>query len=296
MIKLVSKVQYNNFETGEFNDVKERNFEETIDLIENFPWNIQREKIVIDLTNPSVTIEGKSNDFLKFAIFFNQKYVLHYFDNNQVLYTKSFTNLKEGFEYIKRYFEETSFDTSDFKKETTWLQHNLKHFVTQDFNYILTFKSIRNYLLSTSGMNFCILILYIIFCLTIGFKNNDVVTIIIVSILMFLMGGGLHLVLFFNYYNYVKDKILIMSKGNDIFYYGNIDNPIKYDKKDILEYTTIRSRGRKNQLNGFAIVEIEFKDCSVLKIPNLLVDYSALENKLSEYPRIEENKFPYLRT
>lgn len=83
MTTLISKVQYKNFETGEFVDVQERNYEETIQLIEKFPWNDQREKIVIDLTNPSITIEGKNNNFLKFAVFFNQKYVLHYFSETQ---------------------------------------------------------------------------------------------------------------------------------------------------------------------------------------------------------------------
>ena len=69
MTALVTKIQYNNFETGEFSEVRERTYEETVDLIEHFPWNKQREKLVIDLTNPSVTIEGGDNDFLKFAVF-----------------------------------------------------------------------------------------------------------------------------------------------------------------------------------------------------------------------------------
>ena len=85
-----------------------------------------------------------------------------------------------------------------------------------------------------------------------------------------------------------------MSKGNDIFYFGNIDNPLKYDKKDILEFTTIRSSGSRNQFNGFAIIKIEFKNGTILKIPNILVSATALKNKLTGYPRIDKNKLPYL--
>lgn len=85
-----------------------------------------------------------------------------------------------------------------------------------------------------------------------------------------------------------------MSKGNDTFYFGDVENPVRYDKRNILQYTTIRSRGSRNQFSGFAIVEIEFKDRTILKIPNLLVDYLALEQKLFEYPRIDVNKFPWL--
>ena len=162
MTKLISKVQYKNFEAGEFVDIQERNYDETITLIENFSWENQREKIVIDLTNPSVTIEGKNNDYLKCGVFFNQKYVLHYLDASQTLFTKSFINLKDSYEYIKNYFVQAQFDTTYFKKENTWLRHNLRHFVTQDFKYLVNHKSIKNYLLLTSGMNFCLSIFFII--------------------------------------------------------------------------------------------------------------------------------------
>lgn len=295
MTKLTSKVQYKNFEPGEFIYVKERDYDETISLIGNFPWESQREKIVIDLTNPSITIEGKNNDFLKLAVFFNQKYVLHYFDTTQTLFTKSFIHLKDSFEHIRNYFLQENFDVTGFKRENTWLQYNLKHFVSQSFNYVITPKSIKNYLLSTSGMNFCLSIFFLILIFSKGFNSINIIALIVLLAAIFLIGGGLHLLLFFNYYNYVKGKILIMSKGNDTLYFGNVENPVRYDKRNILQYTTIRSRGSRNQFSGFAIVEIEFKDGTVLKIPNLLVDYLALEQKLFEYPRIDVNKFPWLR-
>lgn len=295
MTKLTSKVQYKNFEAGEFVDIQERDYDETIHIIENFPWKNQWEKIVIDLTNPSVTIEGKNNDYLKCAVFFNQKYVLHYLDASQTLFTKSFINLKDTYEYIKNYFVQAQFDTTHFKKENTWLKHNLKHFVTQEFKYLVTPKSVKNYLLSTSGMNFCLSIFFVILISLKGFNSTNMIALIVLLAVMFLIGGGLHLILFFNYYNYVKDKILVMSKGNDIFYFGEIDNPTKYDKQNILQYTTIRSRGSRNQFSGFAVVEIELKDGAVLKIPNLLVDYLALEQKLFEHPRVDVNRFPWLR-
>lgn len=294
MTRLTSKVQYKNFEAGEFIDIQERNYDDTIKLIENFPWGNQRDKIVIDLTNPSITIEGNNNDFLKFALFFNQKYVIHYFDKTQTLYTKSFINLKDGYNYIRNYFDQSEFDLTDFKKETTLLQHNLKHFATQDFRYILTPKSIRNYLLSTSGINFCLSIVFLILILSKGLNAIHIIGFITILLIMFLVGGGLHLIIFFNYYNYLKNKILIMSKGNDTFYFGDVDNPLKYDKKDILQFTTIRSHGSRNQFRGFAIIEIQFKNGAILKIPNLLVDYTALEDKLFQYPRIDKDKLPYL--
>lgn len=296
MNKLTSKVQYKNFEAGEFVEIKERDYEETIQIIESFPWENQRDKIVIDLTNPSVTIEGRNNDYLKCAVFFNQKYVLHYLNASQTLFTRSFINLKDSFEHINKFFLQSQFDTNQFKKENTWLQHNLKHFVTQDFKYWVTPKSARSYLLSTSGINFCLSIFCVILLFSKGLNSINIAALILIFTVMFLIGGGLHLILFFKYYGYVKDKILIMSKGNDTFYFGTNDNLIRYDKRNIRQFTSIRSRGSRNQFSGFAIVEIEFKDGTVLKIPNLLVDNFALEQKLFEYPRVDDNSLPWLTT
>lgn len=54
--------------------------------------------------------------------------------------------------------------------------------------------------------------------------------------------------------------------------------------------------GSRGLYNGFAIVEIKFKNGTVLKIPNLLLDDWVLAQKLFEYPGTEKNELPYLRT
>jgi len=285
MTKLISKVQYKNFESGEFVDVQERTYEETIELIEKFPWGAQRDKITIQLTNPSITIEGENNDFLKLALFFNQKFVLYYFDESQNLYRKSFINLKDGYEYIRNFFIQPKFDISNFEKETTWFQNNLKHFVIQDFKYVLTSKSIISFLMPIQAIIFYSFILFLIMCVPDGLIS------FLVIVLSFV--GGQSLFFFFNYYNYVKDKVLIISKGQDSFYFGGIDNPKKYDKKDILQYRIIGRKGRGEK--WFTIIEIKFKNETVLKIPNLLINYTTLEQKLFEYPRIDVDEFPFLK-
>ncbi|PWU04301.1 MAG: hypothetical protein C5B52_01705 [Bacteroidetes bacterium] len=295
MNTLISKVQYKDFEPGEFVDVQERDFDSTIQLIENFPWQSQKEKIIIDLTNPSITIEGKNNDYLKFAVFFNQKYVLHYFDSSHQLYSKSFGNLKDSFNYIRNLFEQKSFSTEELKKEPTWFQHNLKHFVTQDFRYFVTPQSARKYLIKTSGLNIFFSILFI--AAFISPRSNFISPLGISAFILVMttLGGGLNWIMFYQYYQYCKDKILIMSRGNDSFYFGLIPSPIAYDKKDILQYTIIRPANARHLLRGFSIVEIEFKNGTMIKIPNLVVDVPALERKLFQYPQIQRNKIPFLR-
>lgn len=290
---LTSKIQLNNFEVGEFNEEKKRNYEETIELIENFPWNKQRENIVINLTNPSITIEGFNNDFLKLAVFFNGKFVLYYLDNGYTLFTKSFIDIKDSYKYLKNYFTK-NFSTSDFKKENTWLQGNLKHFVSQDFKYIVTNEKIRKFIWSTSAINFAYSLFVIIFFLVKGEININNLGILFICLSMFIIGGGLNLILLFNYYAYSKDKVLIMSKGNDEFYFGNIIHPAKFNKKDILQFTLKRHRNYKSPISSFAIVSIELKDGTNIKIPNLLVNYYSMEQKLRECAKIEKGGFPLL--
>jgi hypothetical protein len=295
MKQLTSKIQYHNFETGEFIEKQKRTYDATISLIETFPWNEERTKLVVDLTNPSITIEGNNNDYLKLAVFFNEKYVLHYFNNGGVLFTKSFLNLKDSYLDIQRFFDQPDFDVSAFKKENTWLQYNLKHFVSQDFNYTLTKKTTWQFLFSTSGFNLVFSIFFLLLSLAKGFHPVNPLLVLFFLFIFFTAGGGLNLVLFFNYYFYAKNKRLIISRGNDAFYYGDKNAPTCYNKKDIMQFTTTRVRNSKSQISSFAFVKIEFNDAREIVIPNIFVDYTAMERKLFEYHEIEVNKFPYIQ-
>ena len=117
-MNLTSKIQYKNFETGEFVEEKKRTLEETIEIIEQFLWTKERDNFVIDLTNPSITIKRKNDDYLKLAVYFNQKFVLHYLDHKKVLFDKSFIGIRDSYKYIENYFAAT-FDTTDLKKQNT---------------------------------------------------------------------------------------------------------------------------------------------------------------------------------
>ncbi len=293
MTQLVSKVQYRNFETGEFEDERERNFEGTIDLIEKFSWDEQRKKIKISLTNPSITITGKNGDHMKVAVFYNQKYVLYYYNKKQELFTKSFIDIKSSFDDIRNFFDLPMFDAAGFHKEKTWFQHNLKHFVTKDFHYLVTPVSIQKYLCKTSGVNFLTSAVLIIL-MVVKLHSLSIIPILFTLVIMFLIGGGVNLIFFFNYYNHLKGKMLIMSKGNNNFFFGSKENPVMFHKDNILFYTTIKVRSGRSLLSAFSIVEIEMMDGTCLKIPNLLVDQYELENKLSGIPNEIKYKLPYL--
>lgn len=68
-----------------------------------------------------------------------------------------------------------------------------------------------------------------------------------------------------------------MSKGDDVFYFGDQQHPKKYNKKDVLRAIFYCPRGYKNPLNRFAVLKIEFSDNESIQIPNLVVSEYALK-------------------
>ena len=266
MQQLISKVQFNNFEAGEFVDIKERNCEEVIDLIEGFPWNKQRESFSVSLTNPSITIEGKNNDYFKIALYYNGKYVIYYLEDNGTLFTKSFERLESIYAYVKAYFEKKSVDTTGFKKTNNSLSKMIINFKTQDFVY--TFSYPNTFILITYFMAF-LFGFFTLFILKSQNAFNDFYSKI--YFVVFLLSCALFSILYpvlslFNHYRYSKNKILIISKGNPTFYFGDLDNPKAYNKKDILRIFYNgggRAKGSK--------LKIEFNNHEIIELSLLLL-------------------------
>jgi hypothetical protein len=294
MTLLISSIQYKNFEIGEFTEQRERNFKETLEIINQFPWETQRENISISITNPSVTIQGKNGDYLKLALFYGGKFVLYYFDKDAKLYTKSFSILSDAYQYIGNYFDSPVFDKSGFKKENTLFQKNLKHFLKQDFRYELTPKSIRNYFLLNCGMNL-VLGAGFIFLIFFRYEQLQALGVILMIGAIFFIGGGINLVVFFSHYLHARGKVLIMSKGNEMFFFGNKENPDRYKKADIIRITISKLKDRKHAITGFAVVTLELSSGKSIDIPNILLDHLVLEYKLPGIAKVEENRLYILK-
>lgn len=295
MMQLISKTQYQTFESGEFIQAAERSYDETIRLIKEFPWESQREHLKVSLTCPSITIDHSNGTYLKLALYYNGKFALHFLNRSDELFTKSFTNLNDTYPFIRSFFDETEFPAETFKKETTWFQKNRIHFATQDFVYQVTPQSIRQYIWSTSSTNF-ILTAFISFFLI--YKSPGLPAVIWSLLVIFVMGGGINLLLIWNYYSYAKDKTLIMSRGNDIFYYGEKKAPDQYSKKDIDLVTLVwlrSSTARGNIFDEFSFIKISMKDGRTLIIPNLIIDHFAMEYKLYECRKTEKKAFPLIK-
>ncbi|MCS3795206.1 hypothetical protein [Niastella sp. OAS944] len=85
-----------------------------------------------------------------------------------------------------------------------------------------------------------------------------------------------------------------MSKANNTFYFGSVDNMVKYDKKDILKCTILKSNSSRSVYKGYAVIKIEFNNGTILTIPNLLIDHRALEDKLFQCRRVRKDETSYL--
>lgn len=281
MQQLISKVQYNNFEAGEFVDIKERNYEEVIELIEGFPWNKQREHLVVSLTNPSITIEGINNDYLKIALYYSGKYVIYYLQDNGTLFTKSFERLESTYEYIKAYFEKNNLETNVFKITNNSISKIILHFRTNDFVYKMKDPNAYTQFGYTISFLYGILVLFILNKER-KFNPNYFLIIFFGASALFLI--GFPILLLYNHYINSKNKILIISKANPIFYFGDLDNPKAYNKNDIAQI--FYNGGFRNNATKLKII---FKNQDIIEISLiLLLPENTIFDKFYGYPIISK--------
>lgn len=290
---LITKIQYRNYEPGEFSDSKARTYEDTILLIENFPWQQQREHLIVSPTGPSITIESGLGEYLKLALYYEGKFVLYYLDATGHLYTKSFPAYRESFPWIQSFFEQR-FTTDDLKLEQHWPHGKLIHFRDMDFSYSPKILGIL-----TSIALFAVLCLFLLTS-TFGLLLTTVLPkpqIYIVPPIFFLLLSLLlvRMALFINYYLVARDRSLVLSRGNDIFYYGPAGNLQRFDKKDIREIVVYGSGSRRLEIDGFIRIEMQSVTTPCIYIPYMVLHKGPLLSKLAGYPQREKfSFFPFI--
>jgi len=276
--EMVIKIQYNNFEAGEFVYNQLVNFENARSVILSFPWEEERRKLHVDLTNPSITFQTDNGLFLKLALFYNGKFILYYYDGKH-LFTHSFVNLEASFSFIEYFFIHQDIDRSQYKLESTWLKNLKINFISQDFFYTTANKTFFQLMDNwTRGLLIFDFIFFVFFILK--FETS---TAAILGLLFFiLVAGGINLILHINHYINSKDQTLVLSKGSDSFLFGDCDAPIKYFKKDIQQITIEKNTARKCPWNDFTISNLELKNGEVLKISSILLHGYEIERKFPD--------------
>jgi hypothetical protein len=287
METLTSKVQYSNFEKGEFTDIAPRTFEEVKQQIIDYPWEEQRHGASVELTCPSVTIEQNYDSFLKLGPYFNGKFCLYLCENHEV-YEKVCTTLKDSFDIIYSYFLDNNI-RQEFEKSTS-LSNPTGHFATGTFEYKVDKERILWFL------SFPVLVPLLPFSmLIIGllFNSSHAPGFLVMGfflLLMIIMGGG-NLCLFVNYYHHCKNQVISISKGSDTFYFGEEDDYRVYNKKDISEIRLYEYQNTRSAWTEYNVYEIEFKNGEQLRFPSLLLKNSLFRKKFLDHRIHSKNRF-----
>jgi len=286
MQPLTSKVQYHNYEPGEFTLIKERSLEETIELIKSFPWQKEREHISIGFTNPSVCIENLDN-YLKIAPSYNGKYCLYLFTDSGKIFKKVIDTIDNGFDLIADFYGGKYIENEFNRLRNLWGVK--EHFVTNDFIYVVTNYRIKRFMRQD-------MIMAGIFVIPFLFNPKD----ILLCLLVFLFAGtimfGVNISLLLNYYRYSKNQYLRASRGHDHFLFGMVDNYKEYTKKEISTITYYKNTNGRCPWSRFTITKITLKSGEELKFCSLLCDGFRYSDK--EYDikwALKPTAFPFIK-
>jgi hypothetical protein len=277
MPEFISKVQHNTYEKGEFSDEKVRTLSETLELVKTFPFDAERTLTEIQLTGPSVTIQDEYINYLKVGLYFNGKLCIYYLDNDGHLYECYVLNVDAACSVVTDFFND-QLDLSKFEKHVFNIGSK-KHFENKDFDY--TIKATNFYwrlLLSLFFLSFMI-----VMACKFPFLEAPIVAKILMTFVFITFSALMLYTVFLTvaYYRKSKDMFLNLSAGNRVFEFGIDDQINTYNKTEISIiniYGSPSSRGTP----VFNIVEILFKDKTIIQFPVMLIDQFDLQAKFHD--------------
>lgn len=263
MLQLISKLQHNTHEKGEYSDEQPRDVEETIKLIKDFPWDAERALTDIQLTGPSVTIQDSDLNYLKLGLYFNGKFCIYYLDNHNHLYEYHVPTIDEACTLVKVFFEQT-LDLKLFDKHLFNIG-NQPHFITNSFVYRVNPLRIIASIAALSV--YALLVVFLIIDGNFHLSQSGLPGIGF----LFIAAIGL----FVGYITFInmtgRNQYLQISRGNGLFLYGwDEQHIVTYNKADIEEIIQIESWNMSNIL-------IKFKNGEVIQPKMLIRDFDFKE-------------------
>ncbi|MGN8068561.1 hypothetical protein [Mucilaginibacter sp. SG564] len=270
MPQFVSKLQHNTYEKGEFSDEQPRNFDNTIDLIKNFPWDQERSLTDIQLTGPSVTIQDNDLNYLKLGLYFGGKFCVYYLDKGNHLYEYHTPDLDSVSTLVSDFFTQ-KLDLKLFEKHF-FNVGNRAHFITKNFIYRLS----TWYFLTLMSLFF----IYLCIILLSSINKNNSGSLFLLCLTLFIFGSFL----LYASSRYFKNRqqYLQISKGNNRFSFGYNDQQIvTYNKSDVQQIIYYAGKGNSSR-NLSDDVEVYFKDGSAIKISNMLISAIDLLAKFKD--------------
>lgn len=261
MPELISKVQHNTYEKGEFSDEKPRNLDETIALIKDFPWDVERMLTDIQLTGPSVTVKDEDLNYLKIGLYFGGKFCAYYLDSDSHLYEYHATTIGDICNVVKDFFN-SALDIQKFEKQNFSIGAR-KHFENGSFKYTISFMWNIFYILFAFAILIPMLIVFVIAALSSMYWF--MLPLLAIS-LLYIQG------IYFMIMVTIKAKNLSLniSTGQNYFQFGPEDNMQQYDKRDISEINISGQTSRNYK--AFNLMNIVFKDGSTVTIPGIIIE------------------------
>lgn len=246
------------------------------------------------LDKPSIIFEDELFNFLSLSFNTSRELTVKYYSSQKKLYFSTLKEFDQVFKYIDNLFNEKEFSLLGFKKQNKLFSSYDDHFISNQFEFSFDKKAQINYILKTSGFAIVLSIFFIINIVLSPWipwdsKNGAVLFIALILILSY---SGMTIRHLYKYYQFSKNKKLIISKGNDTFYFGDKSNLSVYNKKEISEYIVYEISNKRRMLSGFAVINIKFHDGTSIIVPNTLITIKKLKNKLTECKAVEINLVP----
>jgi hypothetical protein len=275
MPQFISKLQHNTYEKGEFSDEQPRDLGETIRLIKDFPWDLERSLTDIQLTGPSVTIQNDDVNYLKLGLYFGGKFCVYYLDKDNHLYEYHAANIEAAEKLVADFFNQT-LELSIFDKHFFNIG-NQPHFITNNFEYGIKPRRIA----IVTCIPFIYVLLFAGVLLDATKSNRDIV----VPALSMLAIGGVILSILYRFFEN-RRQYLQISRGNDRFSFGQDKKSIvACYKRDIREIIIYGGRG-SGRSSMFEVTGIVFNNNQCLKLSNLLISRHDLLSKFPDKLRI----------
>jgi len=283
MPKLTSKLQYRNFEKGEFIDEEQRALQETLVLIKNYPWEEQRHLTDVQPTCPSVTIERQDSTYLKVGPGFNGKFCMYLLNSRHQLFEAYIAKIDEVCDMVIKFFNGANLE-HELEKHTLSLSAS-GHFKTKIFEYRF----------SETGffLKYSLLCLFTIVFIALLFLNAAVTNPIPILFIFIILFAALLIpthMLMLNHYKHSKDACLNLSRGNDSFVFGVKKKLRTYYKSQITSliiYSGGIQKGKQNQ----CVYQITFNDSSYIKISGMVIPVSIFAEKFPTVEIIEKTKW-----
>jgi hypothetical protein len=280
---LVSKVQYNTFETGEFTERQDRSLTQTLQLIEAYPWDEQRARFAFSLTGPSITIESPDPaSFLKLTPYYNDSYALFYLDPAHNLYLKKLSRPGEAAGDITAFFSKGQPGLESFLFSEHWYGGKESPFKDHFYRYTLRkAKAISDLLMTLVFITICTACAV---SLSAGSQAFGIFPVLIV-LYFFIALMLLMLARIINGILAAKGKELRLSKGMDSFYYGNIGQPREWNKNDIIAVSSFDAASTGRSMRSIGYARLDMRDGSALYLPEMLINIDLLFSKLPVFQR-----------